>query len=225
MKELVMFDLDGTLVETGPGILDALRKTFWEKGMEPPAEEILHRFIGPPLTESFHLFAGIAKEQLATMVDTFRKHYQQDGIYRGGPYPGMVETLASLGSRVSLAVATAKPQESAEIVLQYFGLRDYFDVVVGSDLATGLMGKEQIMVKVLAQYPLLHVSKAMMVGDRSFDIEAARSLGMDSVGALYGYGQLDEFAMATYCIEKPSELPEIVWSKKPKEKEYLTHEE
>ncbi len=206
MKKLILFDLDGTLVETGPGILNSLKKTFREIGKDLPDDETLERFIGPTLDYSFQTYANIAEEEIPLMIQTFRKYYKNEGIFMGGPYPGMVRTLELLSERCQLAVATAKPQSSAETVLCHFGLKDYFKTVVGSDFRCNRIAKDDIITKVLESHLDTPRDEIWMVGDRIYDIQGANALGIDSIGATYGYGLNEEFREATHRIASPEEL-------------------
>jgi phosphoglycolate phosphatase len=206
MTKLILFDLDGTLVETGPGILNSLKKTFKEIGKDLPDDETLERFIGPTLDYSFQTYANISEEEVPLMVQTFRKYYKSEGIFMGGPYPGMIRTLEWLSERCQLAVATAKPQSSAETVLCHFGLKDYFKTVVGSDFLIKRIEKNDIITKVLESHLDIPKDKIWMVGDRIYDIQGAKSLGINSIGATYGYGLDEEFREATHLIDSPEQL-------------------
>lgn len=206
MKKLILFDLDGTLVETGPGILDSLKKTFKETKRAVPEDKILERFIGPRLEYSFQTYADIPEEEIGLMLKIFRKFYNKEGIFMGAPYPGMVETLQKLSEHCVLAVASAKPQSSVNIVLEHFGLKKYFQTLVGSDVLLNRIHKNEIITEVMKNHPDIVQEEMWMVGDRIYDIQGAKNLGIDSIAALYGYGLDEEFIEATHCITTPGEL-------------------
>ena len=153
MKKLILFDLDGTLVETGPGILSSLKKAFQETGKETPDDDTLKRFIGPTLDYSFKTYANIPDDEIEMMIRAFRKFYKSEGIFMGGPYPGVIDTLETLSDSCVLAIASAKPQSSVETVLDHFGLRDFFQTVVGSDYTCNRIHKNEIITEVLEAHP------------------------------------------------------------------------
>lgn len=206
MKHLILFDLDGTLVETGPGILYALKQAFRQHRLPVPPDASLHRFIGPKLEDSFRDFAGLDQTMVPRMVDTFRVHYQQQGIRMGGPYAGMIEVLRALGEDAVLAVATAKPQDSAHWVLEHFGLRPLFETLVGSDPDTGLVDKRDIIARAVRCHADCDPARTLMIGDRIYDFEGAAAHGIASVAVRYGYGTEDEFTRADHVVDTPGEL-------------------
>lgn len=209
MTSLLVFDLDGTLIETGPGIFNSLRKTFIEKELPVPREDVLTQFIGPSLLDAFQEFAHISPEKAPDMVEVFRKHYHRQGIYEGQPYAGMKETLEGLAKKSRLAVATAKPEKSAQLVLEHFGLLHYFDEMVGADETIGRTHKADILAEALARFSPMDKSRVWMIGDRRFDLVGAQENEVDFVAALYGYGSRGELDQAAFAVKNPLELLDL----------------
>lgn len=183
--DAVLFDLDGTLTASMPGIVDSVQYVIGQMGMEPVEESVLQRFIGPPLHDSFHRYAGLDKAQSEKAVTLYREHYSSNGILNATVYPGIPNLLRALKAEgVYVALATAKPTVSARRVLAHFGLTRFFDCIVGAEMERRKTSKVSLLRDALpARY-----TRAAMVGDRVYDIEAAKSLGLDAIGAGWGYG-------------------------------------
>lgn len=192
--DAVLFDLDGTLVHTAPGILASFRHTFRQFGLAP-GDERLWRFVGPPLRDSFAEL--LAPEEVEKAVDVYRAYYAVHGqedcrVFAGVPH--MLARLRAAGYR--LCVATSKARPVAERVLRGYGLLDAFDYLGGASLDASLDTKEAVIRHVLAQ-PCVRGRRAVMVGDRDNDLQGAAACGLDAVGASYGYaaaGELEAFA-------------------------------
>ena len=175
----------------------------------------LRRFVGPPLSDSFERFYGFSHAEALKAVEYYREYYSAGGIFENEVYEGMKETLQVLkedGRRIYLA--TSKPQVFSEQILEHFGLKDYFDGVVGSFLDGGRTDKSEIIAEVLRQAGITAEKKSevLMVGDREYDIIGAHKQGIAAVGALYGYGSREELeqAGADFIVESPKELLSLV---------------
>ena len=183
--DAVLFDLDGTLTASAPGITSSVRYTIEQMGHPPLNENLLERFVGPPLHSSFQEFAGLSENESERAVSIYRAHYTETGVLNATVYPGIPNLLRQLKEQGTyLALATAKPTISARRVLEHFGLTRFFDTVVGATLERRETSKESLLRDALpARY-----TRAAMVGDRLFDMEAAKALGIDAIGAGWGYG-------------------------------------
>lgn len=191
----ILFDLDGTLTDSGPGIMNAAAYALKQFGIDEQDREKLRRFVGPPLSDAFPELYGIADVNEA--IRQFRVYYRPIGIFENAPYPGIGECLAELKRRgKKLAVATSKPLEMAEQVLKRFGLWDYFDVVCGATLDESRNRKPEIVSDALAALDVQDKSQAIMVGDRGQDVLGARENGIACVGILWGYGSREELSGA-----------------------------
>lgn len=213
MYDIILFDLDGTLSDSGPGIMHSVRYALAKYGIEGESEAALRRFVGPPMIESFMRFYGFDREKAKQALAYYREDYLAGAIYMNTPYAGMEETLRALTSLgKTLVVATGKPTVMAEDVLQHFGWRKYFQFIAGSTLDETRSEKKDIIEYALKELDLHDRSRILMVGDRDNDVNGAGACGIDCCGVLYGYGSRQELegAGAKYLIETPEELIKIV---------------
>ncbi len=203
----VIFDLDGTLADTGDGILHSFHLTLSDLGRHASDDE-LRDLIGPPLDESFARL-GFADGEIANAVVLYRAYYDREGVDRCSPYDGIEELLDELRSdSVVLAVATAKRVDFAVRVLDNLGILDYFQSVSGASLDGSLDTKQGIVSEALRLLGEPAPEEGWMVGDRREDILAARSHSLYPVGALWGYGSRTELVEsgAELLVATPSEI-------------------
>ena len=185
--DAVLFDLDGTLIDSAPGILATFQKTFEAFGLTV-GEQRLRPFLGPPLRSSMAQL--LPQAQVEQAVETYRELYQTHGLDGCAPYAGVPQMLQALREAgFVVCVATSKPYPVALRVLRHFGLEQAFDYIGGASLDT----KTAVMQLVLDQ-PQLAGKCPVMVGDRENDMQGARDCGIPAVGALYGYGSQAELA-------------------------------
>ena len=209
MYKYIFFDLDGTLTDSGKGITNAVRWSLDRMGIPVGDESRLHKVVGPPLEESYHEKYGLSGEDLAQAVSLYRVYYNEmGGAYENEVYTGIPELLASLkaaGKKVILA--TSKGETGVSKVLAHFDLRKYFDFVATA-APTERNTKTKVLLYALSECGITDLAECVMVGDRENDITAARNVGMDSIGVLYGYGNLEELkeAGATYIAASPEEV-------------------
>ena len=131
--DYLIFDFDGTVVDTGEGILKSLQFAFLDQGDRVPDLSDLRKFIGPPIYYSFTAFYGVPEERVADYIKSYRARYRAKGVYECAPYPGMAETLQTLRQRgVKLGIASSKPQTLIYDVMTHLGITDLFDAVVGT---------------------------------------------------------------------------------------------
>ncbi|MCR5684737.1 MAG: HAD-IA family hydrolase [Lachnospiraceae bacterium] len=196
MYKYLLFDLDGTLTESGPGIMNAAKSALQYYGIEGWSEEELKRFIGPPLKDSFMNYCGFDEEKAVQAIVKFREYYTTKGWCENKPYehvPEMLETLHGRGYK--LIVATSKIEAQAVRICEHFGLSQYLDDIVGSDDGNRALKKDVINF-VLDKYDIRNKDEAIMIGDREHDILGAKATGIDSMGVLYGYGSRGELEAA-----------------------------
>ena len=210
--ELVLFDLDGTLTNSGRGITNSLKTAFNEMGKPVPGMETLRRFIGPPMWDSFTSICHMPPEEAAAAIKYFRKVYNVKGIFENEVYEGIPELLANLLSAGALlAVATSKPVKQAHTVLDHYNLNKYFKYVSAEDDSECGGGKERLIGRALKEYGLPG-EKAVMIGDTKFDAAGARKAGTRFIGALYGFGSKEEMVLegAEKFVKSPAELENIL---------------
>lgn len=220
MYHYVLFDLDGTLTDPKEGICKSVQYALCAQGIEEPDLNKLEPFIGPPLKKSFQEFYGMDETAANAAVAKYRERFEKTGLYENEIYPGMKDFLAALRKKgVHLAVASSKPQEFVEKILKHFEIRQYFRVVTGSEKDGRRSEKKEVIEETLLQ--LFHEKKVpagdvLMVGDRKFDVEGARDLGLKCAGVSYGYGaegELEE-AGASYITDNLEELFYIITGEK-----------
>ncbi len=212
MKKLVFFDLDGTLTDSGPGIMNSAAYAFERMGYPVPPSAILRTFVGPPLHESF-LRNGIPAEMAEKAVAVFRERYMPIGKYENTPYEGIrtfLESLKSLGYK--LMIATSKPEEIAIEVLEHFDLAKYFDKICGGSMDLSRTSKEAVIAYLLEENG--RDAQMVMVGDTKFDIIGAKKHGIPAIGVSWGYGDVGEMeqAGAAAIAKTPEDLLEILKS-------------
>lgn len=185
----VVFDLDGTLVDTSEGVVDGVRHLFRSLGRAAPDDAEIARHIGPPLKEMLVALLGTVDEaELAAGVRIFRERYGARGADGSRPYdgvPGMLRSLSGAGLR--LFVVTNKPTAFARAILERFSLAPLFEEVVGQELSGGPVEKGALLAGLIARRGLAG-RETVVVGDSAGDIEAARANGARAIGVTWGYG-------------------------------------
>ena len=188
--DAILFDVDGTLIDSAPGILNTLEMVFRDMGVDLTNVN-LRRYIGPPLRKSFaEHFSDPAKIEEAT--ERYRVIYHEKGSHEGGVYPGVPEMLRRLkDAGFTLCTATCKPTEVVTPILEEQGIAGYFAFVGGASMDESRDTKTDVIRHVLRQ-PALQGKRVLMVGDRSDDMQGAANCGLDAAGVLYGYGSREE---------------------------------
>lgn len=188
----ILFDLDGTLLDTAEGVKNAVMLTHKELGMDVPDEITLHRFVGPPMQDSFIREYGFSIEKAQRAADIFRKNYMEKSLYLAVMYPGVLQTLDFLrGQSYKIGVATYKREDYAINLLKYFGIADYCDVIHGGD-NFNLRKKADIVNMCIDEMKILDRSKVILVGDSEYDAAGAEHAGVSFWGVTYGYGFNDD---------------------------------
>lgn len=207
----ILFDLDGTLTDSGPGIMNGFEYSLGKMGVEYPGRDYLKQFVGPPLGDSFEKTLGFSPEDAAKGIAFYKEYYAEKGVYENDVYPGIPELLEKLkDSGKKLIVATTKAELMANVVMDHFGLRKYFDLMVASN-NTDRKNKIDVLNYAIENGGVDR-ERAVMVGDRFYDITGAAHFGMTSVGVLYGYGSRQELeeAGATHIAESVDSLYDIL---------------
>ena len=188
--DAILFDVDGTLIDSAPGILNTLETVFRDMGVDLTNVN-LRRYIGPPLRKSFaEHFSDPAKIEEAT--ERYRMIYHEKGSHEGGVYPGVPEMLRRLkDAGFTLCTATCKPTEVVTPILEEQGIAGYFAFIGGASMDESRDTKTDVIRHVLRQ-PALQGKRVLMVGDRSDDLQGAANCGLDAAGVLYGYGSREE---------------------------------
>lgn len=191
------FDLDGTLTDPALGITNSVMYALKTYGIEEKNREKLYPFIGPPLVDSFREHYGFSEEKGYEATERYREYFREKGLYENSVYEGIPALLKSLresGKKVILA--TSKPEEFAVQILKHFDLFEYFDFVCGALMEEKKRSHKVDVLRYALEESGADPAQACMVGDRRFDMEAAKSLGLFAIGVLYGYGNREELSSA-----------------------------
>lgn len=184
----ILFDLDGTLTDSGEGILNCAELALRHYGLPIPSREEMRVFVGPPLVETFGKF-GVPESEVDYAVEIFRSRYNTVGKFENTPYPGIPELLADLQAQGhKLYVATSKPERTALEVLEHFDLTKYFTMVCGATFDRSRSNKSDVIAYLLAQNG--NAENMVMVGDTHFDILGAAAHGIPAIGVSWGYGEV-----------------------------------
>ena len=203
---VAFFDLDGTLTDPKPGICGSVQYALSELGLEPPSQDDLEWVIGPPMVESMRVMLG--PERAEEGLRLYRKRYGEIGLFENRVYDGIPDLLKGLtceGWR--LYVATSKARPYALRIVEHFGLAPFFIETFGSGLDGSLQHKDVLLAHALAETGV-DAAKAVMIGDRKFDVLGARANGLPTIGVAWGYGSRAELeqAGAAAIVAHPAEV-------------------
>ena len=210
MPKTILFDLDGTLTDSGEGIINCASFALEHFGLPVPDRETMRVFVGPPLRDTFCSF-GVPENRVEEAIQVYRSRYIPIGIYENTPYSGIPELLQQLhdmGHR--LFVATSKPEQMAVTILEHFGLAGYFEKICGAVLDGSRDKKEEVIAYLLDNCP--NLKNTVMVGDTAFDIIGAKAHGIPGIGVSWGYGAVADMeqAGAVAIAKTPQELLELL---------------
>ena len=192
----VLFDWDGTVADTRPGIFNSVRYAIGQYGIADRPDDELRYFIGPPLYDGFEHVFGVSPELANELTDTYRVYYRDKGIFECNVYDGVGDLLRELhDAGVKMAVVSSKPKEFLDRLVEHFGLAEHLDAVVGPAMDNHNSNKTVLVNQALKELMLLP-STVAMIGDRHFDVEGAKAAGVNAVGVLYGYGTEEELCAA-----------------------------
>ena len=192
----IIFDLDGTITDSKPGIVKGVQYALRCYGVDEPDLDKLTSFVGPPLYKSFMNYLGCSEDEAKEAVECYREYYAETGLYENALYDGIEAFLYALKEKgYRLLIASSKPRIYVKRILSYFRVMRYFDIVEGSELDSKRTDKAELLSYVLAKWDL-KADECVMVGDRKHDILGAKANGMDSIAVGYGYGSEDELSKA-----------------------------
>ena len=192
--DLLLFDLDGTLTDSMPGITRSYHYALARMGIVAPEPEELRYVVGPPLHETFAHYFHLAPAAIEQAIAFYRERFGTIGMFENAVYAGIPELLAELAADRQLVLATSKATVYAEQIVEHFGLRPCFNAIIGSHLDGRRTAKAEIVHDALAVVP--DHQAAVMIGDREHDIIGAHANGIPAIGVLYGYSSAGELAAA-----------------------------
>ena len=193
-KKAILFDLDGTLTDSGEGIINCAILALEHFGLPIPSREALRVFVGPPLRESF-INHGVPADRAEEAIAVYRSRYIPIGKFENTPYPGireLLETLKSHGHK--LYVATSKPEGMSIDILNHFDLAGYFTMICGASMDASRSDKEAVIAYLMEQSG--EKDNMIMVGDTKFDILGAKFHGIPAIGVSWGYGRVEDMEAA-----------------------------
>ena len=194
MKKTILFDLDGTLTDSGEGIINCVIYALERFGLPVPPRDALRYFVGPPLHESF-VRQGVPAARAEEAVAVYRERYIPIGKFENTPYPGIHQLLQFLKEEGhTLYVATSKPEQMSIDILEHFDLAKYFDRICGATMDTSRTNKEAVIAYLIGENG--RTSNMVMVGDTKFDVIGAKAHGIPCIGVSWGYGTVAEMQEA-----------------------------
>lgn len=195
--EYMLFDLDGTMVDSGTGITNSVMYALKKYGIDVKDRSELYKFIGPPLYDSFENYYGLTKEEAVAAVEYYREYYRTRGIFENLLYDGIKVLLKMLkDSGRTLIVATSKPTVFSKQILEHFDIAKHFTYIAGSNLDGTMVKKDEVIKRAIESCGITDLSKTVMIGDREHDVIGAKRMGVPSIGVLYGYGNRNELERA-----------------------------
>ena len=211
MKEYnyYLFDFDGTLCDTTEGIFNSILYSLDCYGIKETDIEKLHFFVGPPLFESYKTVYGVSDDDAKWLIEKYRERYKLKAAEESAIYPGIAELLKTLKEKgKKIAIASSKPKLFVEEISKYHNLDIYYDFISAEDFKNNHSSKEDLINACLDFFGNPPKEEVIMTGDRFYDIDGAKAVGLDSAGAVYGFGTEDELtnAGATYILHTPEDL-------------------
>ena len=190
MKKTILFDLDGTLTDSGEGIINCVIYALERFGLPIPARESLRYFVGPPLHESC-VRQGVPLDRAEEAVAVYRERYVPTGMFENTPYSGVRELLENLKEKGhTLYVASSKPEWMCVQILEHFDLAKYFTRICGATMDTSRTNKEAVIEYLIQENG--KTDNMVMVGDTKFDVLGAKAHGIPCIGVSWGYGTVTE---------------------------------
>lgn len=194
MSKAILFDLDGTLTDSGEGIINCAILALEHYGLPIPDREEMRTFVGPPLHESF-IRHGVPADKADEAIAIYRSRYIPIGAFENTPYPGILELLEKLKEQgYTLYVATSKPESTSIKILEHFDMAKYFDRICGASMDQSRSSKEAVIEYLLQLNG--RSDNMVMVGDTKFDIIGAKAHGIPGIGVSWGYGKVEDMEMA-----------------------------
>lgn len=185
--KVIIWDVDGTLLDTAPGMISSVKYMINKIGLPQLDEESLQSFVGPRIQDSLRRIYNLSGDELINASTVFRNHYKEGDVLDAVPYDGVKETLEKLREKgIRMCIATNKRQDFVDALLEKFDMTSYFDIVCGTDF-NGKYTKSDLVKKCVNFYQGISNDEIVMIGDSEYDAEAAHCVGVRFIAALYGY--------------------------------------
>lgn len=209
----LLLDLDGTLVDSAPGVTASVTAALTEIGVPVPSADALRTFVGPPMRQTFREVVGLDELTAERAVRSYRRHYAEIGAMDSSVYDGISDLLAALSAAgLPMAVATSKVDDQAHRVTEHYGLAAHMVTVCGTSDAEGRSTKREVIRECLRRMNErgVDVSRPLMVGDRGYDVLSAAAEGIPAIHVLWGYGTPDESTQAVATADSPEALARLL---------------
>lgn len=189
-KNIILFDLDGTLLNTEEGISKCVRHALEKFGIQEENQKRIRRFIGPPLFDSFQREYGFSEEDSWKAVAYYRERYDDIGVWECKLYPQVEETLQKLSEQgYRIGVASSKPEKFCPLLMKHFGIDKYFEVIGGATSDGKAGSKAAVLEDVLKRFGVTDKNEVVLIGDTRYDALGAKEVGIDCIGITYGFEQ------------------------------------
>jgi phosphoglycolate phosphatase len=209
----ILFDLDGTIADSAPGITRTLAYTFAELGRPVPSQDELLAYVGPPILDSFRDRGGMSLGEAAEALAIYRPRYLEEGALDSSVFPGVADVLRAIhAAGIPLSLATSKPEGPATLMLSHFGLLDYFDIITGASDDEVRSSKRDVVAEALVRLAAFgaDLSRPVLVGDREHDIEGAAANGLPTIFVGWGYGSVAEQVGSVAVAPTPADLRQLL---------------
>ncbi len=212
--KLVIWDVDGTLLDTSSGLISSTRYMIEKLGLPKVSEDVLKSFVGPRIQDSLSRVYGLTGEAGKEAAAVFRNHYKEGDVLKAEPYPGIEEVLKNLSDAdIKMAVATNKRQDFTDALMQKFGFDKYLSCVFGTD-PEGKYVKKDLINMCVDYFDDIDKTDAVMIGDSTYDAEAAMDVGVDFIGVTFGFDFKSSEDMAAFkpigAVADIKELKELL---------------
>lgn len=209
----ILFDLDGTLTNPRLGIGNSLKYALRQMHIDGYSDEILERFVGPPLQDSFKTLFGLNERNTELAVEHFRTYFGEKGLYENIPYPGILKLMEELhlsGKRIY--VVTSKLEKYAKMIIRHFGFDRYVDDLIGAEATGKHSAKGLLITHLMERNRILPSTSIVMIGDTHFDIIGAKENEISSIAVGYGFGTKETLKKCDpdYLVESVDELAELL---------------
>ena len=205
----ILFDLDGTIADSAPGITASLAWVFEQLGKPIPTPAELLEYVGPPILDSFRDLAKWTPEESARALEIYREHYLEHGVYDSTSFDGIGDVLRAIHeSPIPMSLATSKPEIPATLILEHFGFARFFDIITGASADEVRSAKKDVVEEALRRLAAsgADISRPVLVGDRKHDVEGGAEHGVPTIFVRWGYGSPAEEVGTVAAVDHPSEL-------------------
>jgi phosphoglycolate phosphatase len=209
----ILFDLDGTIIDSAPGITATLAYTFETMGLRVPSPTELLAYVGPPILDSFRDRAEMSLGEAAEALAIYRPRYLESGALDSSVFPGVADVVRAVhAAGIPLSLATSKPETPATLMLSHFGLLREFDIITGASDDEVRSSKQDVVAEALVRLAAIgtDLSRPVLVGDREHDVEGAAANGVPTIFVDWGYGSAAEQVGSIAVAHTPGELQKLL---------------